>query len=124
MSSLRARDIAPRKNALVREFTREYGRQPNRAELLSLHEEAWDATRADKDKGAIEWDALTRKWDARSAGALTGIAPAVARAEDAAATRGARPSEEAVGRAARKALAQVQAMHATWTRADYLKYLG
>lgn len=59
--SSRSRDIEPRMDALVREFTREYGRAPNRAEIRSLHEEAWDVTRADKDKGAIDWDALTRK---------------------------------------------------------------
>jgi hypothetical protein len=68
--SSRAHDIEPKMDALVRAFTTEYGRAPNRAEMRSLHEEAWDATRASKDSGAIDWDALARKWDAQIGGAL------------------------------------------------------
>jgi hypothetical protein len=122
--SSRAQDIEPKMEALVREFTAEYGRAPNRAEMRSLHEEAWDATRASKDKGAIDWDALTRKWDAQIGGELAGIAPAVAPGPASASAGEGRPPEEAIARAARAALAQVQAANATWTRADYLKYLG
>src|SRR5215472_9038906 len=122
--SSRAQDIEPKMETLVREFTAEYGRAPNRAEMRSLHEEAWDATRASKDKGAIDWDALTRKWDAQIGGELAAIAPAVAPGPPTPAASVGRPPEEAIARAARAALAQVQAAHATWTRADYLKYLG
>ena len=122
--SSRAQDIAPRMEALVRQFTADYGRAPNRAEMRSLHDEAWDATRADKDKGGIDWDALTRKWDAQIGGALARIAPAVAPGPSRAPAGAGRPSEEAIARAARAALARVQTARATWTRADYLKYLG
>lgn len=122
--SSRARDIEPKMEALVREFTAEYGRVPNRAEMRSLHEEAWDMTRADKDKGAVDWDGLTRKWDAQIGGALAGIAPAVAPGPSRNPAGSGRPAEEVIARAAREALARVQVAKATWTRADYLKYLG
>jgi conjugative relaxase-like TrwC/TraI family protein len=122
--SSRAQEIEPKMELLVRDFTAEYGRAPNRAELRSLHEEAWDATRAGKDAGAIDWDALTRKWDAQIGGALAAIAPAVAPGPALVPQEAARPSEEAIAQAARAALARVQAAKATWTRADYLKYLG
>jgi hypothetical protein len=122
--SSRAHDIEPKMDALVRAFTAEYGRAPNRAEMRSLHEEAWDATRASKDQRAIDWDALARKWDARVGGALAGIAPAVAPGPFPASAGDGRLTEEAICRAARAALAQVQAARSTWTRADYLKYLG
>ena len=92
--------------------------------MRSLHDEAWDPTRVDKDKGAIDWDALTRKWDAQIGGKLADIAPTVAPGPAQAPAAGGRPSEEAIARAARAALARVQAARATWTRADYLKYLG
>jgi hypothetical protein len=48
------------------------------------------------------------------------VAPGPARAPAGA----GRPSEEAIARAARAALARVQTARATWTRADYLKHLG
>ena len=123
MFSARARDIDARMEARVLQFRADYAREPTRREMNAMHADAWDEGREGKEEEPVDWGALSRKWDAQTGGALAGIAPTVATfpAEPAPA---AAPEPEALARAARQALARVQAAKATWTRADLMKYVG
>ena len=124
----------------VRAWEEKYGRAPNQRELLHIQQDVTLATRApkprssdlDKDGGAgglYDWDEMAARWDARLSEPLASIAPAAALRLDPDARceargAGAQLPEQALARAALTALAQVQAGHSTWTRADYLKQLG
>jgi hypothetical protein len=123
----------------VRAWEQNYGRMPNQRELLHIKQDVTMATRkpkprsSDLEKGdgeeaLYDWDEMAARWDAQLSEPLALIAPSVADLDPAAPreTRaaGAQPSAQALRRAAVTALAQVQAAHSTWTRADYLKHLG
>jgi hypothetical protein len=119
--------------AAIRTWTLKYGRAPNQRELLYIRQEATLASRHGKDAGAIDWDALTARWDARIGGELASIASRVSRLRaDGRAASVTQPGAEpgaALGRAelaraVQRALAQVQEAKATWTRADLLKQLA
>jgi hypothetical protein len=123
MFSARARDIDARMEARVAQFRAEFAREPTRREMSAMHEDAWDEGREGKDEERIDWDALSARWDAQTGGALAGIAPVVATFPAQPAPVSA-PDPEVLARAARQALARVQAAKSTWTRDDLLKYLA
>jgi TrwC relaxase/AAA domain len=119
--------------AAVAEWTRKYGRAPNRRQLAHIAQEVTLASRNGKREGEIDWDALCAKWDAKLGGDLASIAPRVSdlRAPGSGADAAPRepelsasPSREELTRAVQKALALVQEKHSTWTRSDLLKQLG
>ena len=126
--------ISDRMPAAVESWTAKYGREPNRRELLYIRQEVTLASRDGKEDGAIDWDALAARWDARLGGELASVAPRVsdlrARADAAAhATRRhaephAEPDRAELAHAVQRALALVQAAQSTWTRADFLKQLA
>ena len=119
--------------AAVADWTRKYGRAPNRRQLAHIAQEVTMASRKGKREGEIDWDALCARWDAKLGGDLASIAPRVSRlratATDPRATPrnpapDAAPSREDLTRAVQKALTLVQAKQSTWTRADLLQQLG
>ena len=90
-------------------------------------------SRKGKEPGAIDWDALARRWDATLGGELAGIAPAVSDARGADARAGEHhagrapsgpPTPEAQARALARALVLVSDQHPAWTRHDLLKQLA
>ena len=126
--------ITDRMPAAVESWTAKYGRAPNRRELLYIRQEVTLASRDGKQGGAIDWDALAARWDARLGGELASVAPRVSdlrgRADAAAhATRRdaephAEPDRAELAHAVQRALALVQEAQSTWTRADFLKQLA
>ena len=62
---------------LARAWERKHGRAPTSRELLHIANAATLQSRKGKDAGAIDWDALARRWDATLGGDLAGIAPMV-----------------------------------------------
>ena len=123
MFSSRARDIDARMAARVAQFRAEFAREPTRREMNTMHADAWDEGREGKDEEQIDWDALSARWDAQTGGKLAGIARSVATFPAQPAPPAA-PDPQVLARAARQALAQVQAAKSTWTRDDLLKYLA
>ena len=118
---------------LARAWELKHGRAPTSRELLHIANAATLQSRRGKDAGAIDWDALARRWDATLGGELAGIAPAVSDA------RGPRvqasehhvgrassgpPAPEAQARALAKVLTLVSGQHSAWTRHDLLKQLA
>ena len=96
-------------------------------------------TRQGKGEGAIDWDKLAEKWEAKwealDGTALAQVAPNVSGIRGpgggavAAGPRGPEPGGPAPDRAAQtramqQALAQVQAAHSNWTRADLMRELA
>lgn len=71
--------ITDRMPAAVASWTAKYGREPNQRELLYNRQAVTLASRHGKEDRAIDWDALTRRWDARIGGQLASIAPRVSR---------------------------------------------
>jgi hypothetical protein len=134
--STRTVQVREKERELARAWERRHGRAPNSRELLHIADKATLHSRNGKDAGDIDWDALTRKWDATLGGELAAIAPAVSNARGpggdagyagrgpAGPEPGGPPSWEAQQRALAKALVLVSDKHPAWTRHDLLKQLG
>jgi AAA domain/TrwC relaxase len=127
--SSRAKAIEEGTPEAVRLWTAKHGRAPNQRELLYIQNEVWERTRDGKPEGAIDWDALGAKWDATAGGKLAQVARGVSRSlrgpgSPAPENQPAQLKEAALAATVSKALARVQAAHATWTRADLMKHIG
>jgi conjugative relaxase-like TrwC/TraI family protein len=131
--STRSVQVREKERELARAWERKHGRAPTSRELLHLANAATLQSRKGKDAGAIDWDALARRWDATLGGDLAGIAPAVSDARGPGAQAGEHhagwapsgpPAPEAQARALAKALALVSEKHPAWTRHDLLKQLA
>ncbi len=75
--SSRTVSITDRMPAAVESWTAKYGRVPNNRELLYIRQEVTLASRHGKDGSALDWDALTARWDAQLGGELASVAPRV-----------------------------------------------
>ena len=75
--STRTVQVRAKERELARAWERKHGRAPTSRELLYIANAATLQSRKGKDAGAIDWDALARRWDATLGGELAGIAPAV-----------------------------------------------
>ena len=131
--STRSVQVREKERELARAWERKHGRAPTSRELLHIANAATLQSRKGKDAGAIDWDALARRWDATLGGDLAGIAPAVSDARGPGAQAGEHhagcapsgpPAPEAQARALAKALALVSEKHPAWTRHDLLKQLA
>jgi AAA domain/TrwC relaxase len=128
--SSRTETIREATPAAVTSWTARYGRAPSQRELLHIQQVVTLGTRARKDDAEIDWDACAARWDATLGGQLASVAPAVSglrgprSTQPAPERRGAQPSPEVLARAARTALAMVQARQSTWTKADLVKQIG
>jgi len=120
--SSRAQEVTRELRKLTAQFARTYRREPNRAEVRRLKEEAWSTTRKPKDDAPIDWDALAARWDATLGGELAqiavvlGLGPGGTAAGRESGGPGPTPGEQLAAMGA--ALARVQAKHAAWTRAQ------
>ena len=131
--STRTVQVHAKEGELARAWQRKHGRVPTSREVLHIANAATLQSRRGKDAGAIDWDALARRWDATLGGELAGIAPAVsdARRPGALASEhhGGRaparqPARDARARALAKALTLVSDQHPAWTRHDLLRQLA
>jgi AAA domain/TrwC relaxase len=131
--STRTVQVREKERELAQTWERKHGRTPTSRELLHIANAATLQSRAGKDAGAMDWDALARRWDATLDGALAGIAPVVSNARGPGAqadehhagrTPAGPPTPEAQARALAKALVLVSAQHPAWTRHDLLKQLA
>ena len=128
--SSRTISITDRMPAAVESWTAKYGRVPNKRELLYIRQEVTLASRHGKEDGALDWDALTAKWDAQLGGELASVAPRVSDLRGCGhATQNhegpdAGPARKDLTRAVQRALTLVQLAQSTWTRADFLKQLA
>ncbi|HEU5392798.1 MAG TPA: MobF family relaxase [Streptosporangiaceae bacterium] len=131
--STRTVQVREKERELARAWERKHGRAPTSRELLHIANAATLQSRKGKDAGAIDWDALTQRWDATLGGELADIAPAVsdargpgARTREHHADRAPTgpPAPEAQERALAKALTLVSDQHPAWTRHDLLKQLA
>jgi AAA domain/TrwC relaxase len=128
--SSRTETIREATPAAVASWTARYGRAPSQRELLHIQQVVTLASRPRKDDAEIDWDACAARWDATLGGQLASVAPAVSSlrgpgtVQPAPDSHGAHPSPEVLARAARTALAVVQAKQSTWTKADLLKQIG
>jgi hypothetical protein len=75
--STRSVQVREKERGLAQALARKHGRAPTSRELLHIANAATLQSRQGKDAGAIDWDALARRWDATLGGDLAGIAPAV-----------------------------------------------
>jgi hypothetical protein len=75
--STRTAQVREKERELARAWERKHGRAPTSRELLFIANAATLQSRKGKDAGAIDWDALARRWDATLGGDLAGIAPMV-----------------------------------------------
>ena len=131
--STRTVQVHEKERELARAWERRHGRAPTSRELLHIANDATLQSRRGKDAGAIDWDALARRWDATLGGELAGHrARGVERARPrrtAGEHHGGRapagpPAREAQARALAKALTLVSDKHPAWTRHDLLKQLA
>ncbi len=137
--STRTQQIDAHTQEAVDAWARKYGREPNRRELQYIRQEVTMTTRQGKEEGAIDWDKLAEKWEAKwealDGTALAQVAPKVSNMRGpggSAAADGPRepepggpePDRAAQTRAMQQALAQVQAAHSTWTRADLMREIA
>jgi conjugative relaxase-like TrwC/TraI family protein len=131
--STRTVQVREKERELARAWARKHGRAPTSRELLHIANAATLQSRKGKDAGAIDWDALTRRWNATLGGDLAAIAPAVSDARGpqvqtsehhAGRAPSGPPAPEAQARALAKALVLVSAQHPAWTRHDLLKHLA
>jgi hypothetical protein len=131
--SARTVQVREKERELARAWERKHGRAPTSRELLYIANAATLQSRRGKDAGAIDWDALARRWDATLGGDLAAIAPAVSNARGPQAQPGEHhagrapsgpPTPEAQARALAKALVLVSDQHPAWTRHDLLKHLA
>jgi hypothetical protein len=119
--STRTQKVTHKARALARVWGQKYGRAPNAREMLFIQDEANLASRQGKGDEQTDWDKLAAEWDRTAGGELAAVAdvcdfsgPKISEA----------PSAEAQDRAIRLALAQVQAAHSTFTRADLQRQVG
>ena len=75
--STRTVAVHEKERELAQAWETRHGRAPNSRELFYLAQKATLRSRNEKSAGAIDWDALARRWDAAIGGKLAGIAPAV-----------------------------------------------
>ena len=131
--STRTVQVREKERELARAWERKHGRAPTSRELLHIANAATLQSRKGKEPGAIDWDALARRWDATLGGDLAGIAPAVSNAggpgaqaseHHAGRAPSGPPTREAQARALAKALVLVSDQHPAWTRHDLLKQLA
>ena len=131
--STRTVQVREKERELARAWERKHGRAPTSRELLHIANAATLQSRKGKEPGAIDWDALARRWDATLGGDLAGIAPAVSNAggpgaqaseHHAGRAPSGPPTCEAQARALAKALVLVSDQHPAWTRHDLLKQLA
>ena len=73
--STRTVQVREKERELARAWERKHGRAPTSRELLHIANAATLQSRKGKDAGAIDWDALARRWDATLGGDLAEIAP-------------------------------------------------
>jgi hypothetical protein len=137
--SSRTQSITRETPAAVRAWERKHGREPNERELMYIRNEVTLATRAGKEEGSIDWDALCAgwgaKWDAQFSGDLASVAVSVSDlsarksgGEEHAQPTHAPPTQEVtqedLTRATQRALVLVQEQQSTWTRSDLMKQLA
>jgi len=131
--STRTVQLHAKERELAQAWQRKHGRAPTSREVLHIANAATLQSRRGKDAGAIDWDALARRWDATLGGELAGIAPAVSNARGPGAPasehHGGRaptgpPARDAQARALAKALSLVSDQHPAWTRHDLLRQLA
>ena len=70
--STRTVQVREKERELARAWERKHGRAPTSRELLHIANAATLQSRKGKDAGAIDWDALARRWDATLGGDLAG----------------------------------------------------
>ena len=125
--------VRAKERELAQAWERKHGRAPTSRELLHIANAATLQSRKGKEPGAIDWDALARRWDATLGGDLAGISPAVSDARGLGTQAGEHhagrapsgpPTREAQARALAKALTLVSHKHPAWTRHDLLKQLA
>ncbi len=125
--------VREKERELARAWARKHGRAPTSRELLHIANAATLQSRKGKEPGAIDWDALARRWDVTLGGELAGIAPTVSNARGPGVQAGEHhagrapagpPAREAQARALAKALVLVSGQHPAWTRHDLLKQLA
>ena len=73
--STRTVQLHAKERELAQAWQRKHGRAPTSREVLHIANAATLQSRRGKDAGAIDWDALARRWDATLGGELAGIAP-------------------------------------------------
>jgi hypothetical protein len=131
--STRTVQVREKERELARAWELRHGRAPTSRELLHIANAATLQSRKGKDAGAIDWDALARRWDATLGGELAGIAPAVSDARGPRAQASEHhagwapsgpPAPETQARALAKALVLVSDRHPAWTMHDLLKQLA
>jgi hypothetical protein len=131
--STRTAQVHAKERELAQAWQRRHGRAPTSRERLHIANAATLQSRAGKHAGAIDWDALARKWDATLGGQLAGIAPAVSNARgpdphtptpDGGREPGGPPSREEQARMLAKAVVLVSDKHPAWTRHDLIKHLA
>jgi conjugative relaxase-like TrwC/TraI family protein len=131
--STRTVQVHTKERELARAWEAKHGRAPTSRELLYIANDATLQSRRGKDPGAVDWDALTARWDATLGGVLAELAPAVSNARGPGAQPGEHhggraptgpPTREAQARALAKALVLVSDKHPAWTRHDLLKQLA
>ena len=137
--STRTQTIDRATQGAVAAWSAKYGREPNRRELQYIKQEVTMTTRQGKEEEAIDWDKLAEKWEAKwealDGTALAQVAPNVSSMRGpggSAAAAGPRepepggpaPDRAAQTRAMQQALAQVQAAHSNWTRADLMREMA
>ena len=131
--STRTVQVRENERELAQAWERKHGRTPTSRGLLHIANAATLQSRAGKDAGPIDWDALAARWDATLGGELAGIAPVVSNARGPGAQAGEHhvgralsgpPAPEAQARALAKALVLVSAQHPAWTQHDLLKQLA
>jgi hypothetical protein len=131
--STRTVQVREKERELAQAWARKHGRAPTSRELLHIANAATLQSRRGKDAGAIDWDALARRWDTTLGGDLAAVAPAVSEARGPGAKAGEHhagrppsgpPAREAQARALAKALVLVSGQHPAWTRHDLLKHLA
>ena len=131
--STRTVQVREKERELAQAWARKHGRAPTSRELLHIANAATLQSRKGKDAGAIDWDALARRWNATLGGDLAAIAPAVSNARGpqvqtsehhAGRAPSGPPAPEAQARALAKALVLMSDRHPAWTRHDLLKHLA
>ena len=137
--STRTVQVHAKERELARAWELRHGRAPNSRELYYIAKDATLQSRKGKPEGEIDWDALTRRWDATIGGELAGIAPAISNARGpnepaTAANRGDQEpggpeqagqlSAEARVRVVQKALTLVSEKKPTWTRHELVRQLA
>lgn len=103
------------------QWERDKGGPPTEAQLRYMRDAAWYGTRKGKEKGELDWDEHTRRWDRVSGGALASIFPRVSgQAGQAGSELSRREQREAMA----AALDRVQQRSSTFSRAQLMKEIA